>query len=140
MKLDSIYVMFVTYKNKSIIKSEHKMKNLEKLVLPILVVLILSVLYFLYFAPSDELGSFSSFDTNSNASMPIIVKFVKDKGVQRQADGSYSFYVVDKENKEMLITGIKDLPPGMNDSKSMVLTGHMSGADAFHAHGIELRN
>ena len=116
------------------------MKNIEKLILPALIIFIVAVLYFSYFAPSDELGSFARLDTNSNASVPIIVKLVKDKGVQRTQDGTYVFYVTDKDNKEMLISGLKDLPPGMNDSKSMVITGHMSGKEAFHAHGIELRN
>lgn len=116
------------------------MKNIQKLILPALVIFILGILYFTYFAPSDELGSFARLDSNSNASVPIIVKLVKEKGVQRTQDGSYVFYVIDKENKEVLINGLKDLPPGMNDSKSMVLTGHLSGKESFHAHGIELRN
>jgi cytochrome c-type biogenesis protein CcmE len=116
------------------------MKNLQKFVLPGLVVLIIAILYFSYFAPSDELGSFARLDPNSNASVPIIVKLVNEKGVQRTQDGSYIFYVLDGDNKEMLITGLRDLPPGMNDTKSMVVTGHLSGKDAFHAHGIELRN
>lgn len=116
------------------------MKNIQKLILPALVIFIMGILYFTYFAPSDELGSFARLDSNSNASVPIIVKLVKEKGVQRTQDGSYVFYVVDKDNKEVLINGLKDLPPGMNDSKSMVLTGHLSGKESFHAHGIELRN
>lgn len=116
------------------------MKNIQKLLLPGLVVFIIAILYFSYFAPSDDLGSFSKFDTNNNASMPIIVKLVKEKGVKRTPDGTYTFYVLDIDNKEMLVTGLSDLPPGMNDTKSMVITGHLSGEDAFHAHGIELRN
>ncbi len=116
------------------------MKNIEKFVLPAILIFIVAVLYFLYFAPSDELGSFSMFDTNSNAAMPIIVRFDKTTGAQRTQDGSYTFYVFDKDNKKVLVTGLKSLPPGMNDTKSMVITGHMSGEDAFHAHGIELRN
>lgn len=116
------------------------MKKIEKFLLPALVLIILGLLYYFYFAPSDELGRFSRLDSNSNASVPIVVKLVKEKGVQRVQDGSYIFYVTDADNKEMLITGLKDLPPGMNDSKTMVLTGHLSGKDAYHAHGIELRN
>ena len=116
------------------------MKNVQKYILPVLVIFILAILYFLYFAPSDELGSFARLDTNSNASVPIIVKMVKEKGAQRTQDGTYIFYVLDKDNKEVLVTGLDNLPPGMNDTKSMVLTGHMAGKDAFHAHGIELRN
>lgn len=116
------------------------MKNIEKLILPALLLFIVAVLYFTYFAPSDELGSFARLDTNSNAAVPIIVKLVKDKGVQRTPDGTYTFYVLDKDNKEVLVSGLKTLPPGMDDTKSMVITGHMSGKDGFHAHGIELRN
>lgn len=116
------------------------MKNIQKLILPILIIFILAILYFSYFAPSDDLGSFSKFDPNNNASMPIIVKLVKEKGVKRVQDGTYTFFVLDIDNKEMLVTGLNNLPPGMDDSKSMVITGHLSGKDAFHAHGIELRN
>ena len=116
------------------------MKNIQKLILPALVVFVLAILYFSYFAPSDELGSFARLDSNSNAAVPIVVKMVKDKGVQRTKDGTYIFYVLDIDNKEVLVSGLKDLPPGMNDAKSMVITGHLSGKDGFHAHGIELRN
>ncbi len=116
------------------------MKKIEKLILPIFVLFIIGILYFTYFATGDELGDFNNFDPNSNASLPIAVKFVKEKGAQRTQDGSYIFYVIDKNNKEMLVSGIENLPPGIDDSKSMVITGHLSGKDAFHAHGIELRN
>jgi len=115
------------------------MKILNKLILPFLVLIILAILYFSYFAPSDELGKFSKYDSNSNASMPIIVKLVKDRGISRNADGGYSFYVVDGDNKVMAVNGPESLPPGMDDAKSMVLMGHLSG-ETFHAHGVELRN
>ncbi|MBK7104941.1 MAG: hypothetical protein IPH62_06625 [Ignavibacteriae bacterium] len=116
------------------------MKKIQKLVLPLLVIIIIAILYFSYFASSDELGDFTRFEPNSNASLPIIVKLVKEKGVQRTQDGTYVFYVVDKNNKEVFVSGLENLPPGMDDSKTMVITGHMSGKDGFHAHGIELRN
>jgi len=116
------------------------MKNIQKLVLPALVIFILAILYFSYFAPSDELGSFSNFDPNNSAALPIIVKLVKEKGVQRTQDGSYIFYALDKDNKEMLITGLRDLAPGMDDLKLMVITGNLSGNETFNANGIELRN
>jgi cytochrome c-type biogenesis protein CcmE len=116
------------------------MKNIQKFIIPGLVVVVVAMLYFTYFAPSDELGSFSRFDANNNASLPIIVKYVKEKGAQRSSDGSYSFYVLDGDNTEMLVYGLRSLPPGMDDSKTIVVTGHLSGRDSFHAHGIELRN
>lgn len=99
----------------------------------------MAILYFSYFAPTDELGKFSKYDSNSNASMPIIVKLVKDRGITRNSDGTYSFYVIDGENKVVRVNGPEFLPPGMNDAKSIVLMGHLSG-DGFHAHEIELRN
>lgn len=116
------------------------MKNIQKIILPGLVIVILALLYFSYFAPSDELGVFSKLDSNSSAALPIVVKMVKEKGIQRAQDGTYIFYVLDGENKEMLITGVKDVPPGMDDAKTIVLTGHLSGNNSFHAHGVELRN
>ena len=132
--------MFVTYKNDFVKERVYTMKKIEKFILPGLVVFIITILYFLYFAPSDELGSFANFDANHSAALPIVVKYVKNKGAVRQPDGSYNIYVLDKDNKEMLVTGLKDLPPGMNDSKTIVITGHLSGADTFHGHGIEMRN
>ena len=115
------------------------MKNIQKLLLPLLIGIVVLFFYFQYFAPSDELGSFSSFDPNNNASKPIIVKFVSDKGLVRGVDGGTTFYVIDKDNKVVKVSGPASLPPGMDAAGSLVLTGHMSG-DGFHAHGVELRN
>ncbi len=116
------------------------MKNLQKFILPGLILMVIAILYFTYFTPSDELGDFSQLDPNSSISVPVIVKVVKEKGIQRNQDGNYSFYVVDKNNKEILVSGLESLPPGLEDAKSIVINGHMSGKDAFHAHGVELRN
>ena len=80
------------------------MKSLQKLILPGLILIIVAILYFMYFVPSDELGDFSRLDPNSNASVPVIVKVITEKGIQRDQDGHYSFYVVDKNNREMLRT------------------------------------
>ncbi len=115
------------------------MKNIQKFLLPLLIGVIILFFYFQYFAPSDELGSFSSFDPNNNASKPIIVKFVADKGLVRGADGGTTFYVMDKDNKVVKVSGPANLPPGMDAAGSLVLTGHLSG-ESFHAHGVELRN
>lgn len=112
---------------------------MQKLILPGLVITIAAILYFLYFAPTDELGSFTKFDPNNNASLPIIVKFVSEKGARRASNGETVFYVVDKHGKEMQVSSVVQLPPGIQDSKSIVITGHLSGG-GFHAHGVELRN
>ncbi|MEN8193426.1 MAG: cytochrome c maturation protein CcmE [Bacteroidota bacterium] len=115
------------------------MKNLQKIILPGLVVIIVALIYFTYFSPSDELGDFSKLSTNSNASVQIIVKYVSEKGISRDREGNTLFYVVDKNNKEVKVSGPGKLPPGMDEALSLVLTGHLNN-DHFHAHGIELRN
>ena len=115
------------------------MRNLQKLVLPTLIIIIIGLIYFSYFSPSDELGDFSTFDTNSNASVQVVVKFVSEKGIKRDNQGNTLFYVVDKNNREVEVSGPSKLPPGMNEAVSLVLTGHLT-KDHFHAHGLELRN
>lgn len=116
------------------------MKNLQKFILPALILAIVAILYFTYFAPSDELGDFSRLDPNNSASVPVIVKYVKEKNIQRNADGTYTFFVIDKNNKEVMVNGLETIPPGLENAKSIVINGHMSGKDSFHAHGVELRN
>lgn len=111
----------------------------QKLILPGLFVAIILLLFFTYFAPSDELGDFNKFDKNNNASLPIVVKLVKEKGIKRTSDGGSIFYVIDKNNKMVEVSGPGNLPPGMDDAPSLTITGHLSG-NGFHAHGVELRN
>ena len=113
--------------------------NIQKLILPGLVLTLLAIVYFTYFSPSDELGDFSILSANSSASVQIIVELVSEKGITRDNEGNTRFYVLDKNNREVEVSGPGKLPPGMDVAVSLVLTGHMSG-DYFHAHGIELRN
>ncbi len=113
--------------------------NMQKIILPGLVLILVAIVYFFYFSPSDELGDFSKLSANSNASVQIIVKFVSEKGISRDKEGNSHFYVLDKNNREVEVSGPGILPPGMDVAVSLVLTGHMSG-EYFHAHGIELRN
>lgn len=112
---------------------------MQKYILPTLVLGILALIYFSYFSPSDELGDFSKLDTNSNASVQIVVKLVADKGIQRDSQGNTIFFVVDKNNREVEVSGPSKLPPGMDMATSIVLIGHLT-RDHFHAHGLELRN
>jgi len=113
--------------------------NMQKIILPGLVLILVAIVYFTYFSPSDELGDFSKLNTNSNSSVQIIVKFVSEKGISRDNEGSTHFYVLDKNNREVEVSGPGKLPPGMDIAVSLVLTGHMSGAH-FHAHVVDLRN
>ena len=112
---------------------------MQKLIFPGLLLAVILLVYISYFAHSDELGSFTKFDPNNNASLPIVVKYVNEKPARRTNDGGVIFFVVDKNNKEMQVSSEATLPPGIQDSKSIVITGHLSG-NGFHAHGIELRN
>ena len=64
---------------------------------------------------------------------------MEKKGITRDKEGGSFFYVVDINNREVGVSGPGKLPPGMDEAVSLVLTGHMSGAN-FHAHGLELRN
>ncbi len=114
------------------------MKKIEKFILPGLVVVIVALLYFFYFAPSDELGSFANFDKDSNASIPIVVKYVSEKGIQRDSEGTV-FYVVDKTGKEYLVSGPAQLPVGFEVSKAIEIMGHFGGT-GFHAHGVKVKN
>lgn len=117
------------------------MKNLQKLILPVLVVAAVAIMYFGYFAPRDGLGSFSHFDPNSHASQEIVVKYIEEKGVSLdRAAGSSIFYVVDADGVEMQVSGPASLPPGMDMASSLVLVGHLSGRDSFHAHDVRIRN
>ncbi|MBU0561766.1 MAG: cytochrome c maturation protein CcmE [Bacteroidetes bacterium] len=113
--------------------------NAQKLILPVLVAAVILFIYFFYFAPTDELGLFSKFDTNSNSNRDIIVKVVVEKGFMRdQSSGSTIFYVLDKANREVKVSAPLSLPPGIDDAKSIVLRGHLH-SDYFHAAEVVLR-
>lgn len=108
-------------------------KKISKFVLPILVILVLFFIYVSYFAPTDELGSWSSFDTNSNANRDIIVKLVKEKGfIKDQSSGSTILYALDKFDREVKVMAPLSLPPGLDQVKTVVLRGHLH-TDYFHA-------
>ena len=116
------------------------MKNLQKFILPVLVIGIILILYFTYFAPRNELGSFSDFDTNSNANREIIVKLVKEKGfIQNQGSGSTIFYVLDKAGKEVKVEAPSILPPGLDVAVTVTLRGHLH-TDYFHATEVSIPN
>lgn len=117
------------------------MKNLQKLILPGLVIAAVAIMYFGYFAPRDGLGSFSNFDTDNHAAQEIIVEYIDEKGVTLdRAAGASTFYVVDADGKEVMVSGPSSLPPGMDMASSLVLVGHLNRGDVFHAHDVRIRN
>jgi hypothetical protein len=110
------------------------MKNLQKLVLPILLIIVAFLIYKFYFAAGKGLGSFDDFDPNNNAVKPFTVELLKDKGINQQG-GAVVFYVSDKEGKEVMVTGEFSLPQGFESANVITLKGHRS-QDGFHAHEV----
>jgi uncharacterized protein YpmB len=114
------------------------MKKLEKLILPSLVILFVFIVYIFYFDSKSDLGKFSTFDPNNSASKEIRVKLLKEKGIDR-AGAEAIYYVLDGENKEMMIFGPSPdkLPEGFDNAEVITLLGHLSG-NGFHAHSVKI--
>ncbi|MDY0082743.1 MAG: hypothetical protein RBR74_06140 [Ignavibacteriaceae bacterium] len=112
------------------------MKTIQKLILPLLVLLVIFIIYNFYFAKSG-LGSFSDFDPNNTAVKEIRVQLVVDRGINRQGD-SFVFYASDKNGKVMMINGEIALPQGFDTADVIILKGHLSSSNSFHAHDVSL--
>ncbi len=109
------------------------MKNLQKIILPLLIVIVISVIYFMYFDQKGELGSFTNFDTNNSANKVIVVKIEIEKGIQTDpVNGSAAFYVSDKNGTIQLVQAALPLPEGFENSETIKLNGHLH-TDHFHA-------
>jgi hypothetical protein len=110
------------------------MKYLQKFILPVLLVIIIFIIYKFYFASDKGLGSFADFDPNNNAVKPITVELLKDREIHQQG-GAVVFYVSDKTEKVMMVTGELSLPQGFESATVVTLKGHLS-QDSFHAHEV----
>ncbi|HEY3251946.1 MAG TPA: hypothetical protein VGK25_12615 [Ignavibacteria bacterium] len=109
------------------------MKKSQKTFILIIVILFLGYLaYSVYFTSKEGMGSFNDFDINSTASKNIKVELVQEKGVTPNQDGGVTFFVKDKNGVEKKVMLVKELPAGINNTKTMTLTGHLH-ADYFHA-------
>ncbi len=114
------------------------MKKIQNIIVPILVILIALLIYNIYFANDESLGSFSSFDTNNNANKDIRVQLVLDKGIEKDVVNSLSiFYVIDKNNNEVLVHAPIELPSNIESSKVINLKGHLH-KEYFHAVEVSL--
>ena len=111
------------------------MKNLQKLILPILLLLVVFIIYKFYFAKSG-LGSFDDFDPNNTAVKEIRVQLVIDRGITRQGE-DVVFYAADKNGKILMVNGHVSLPDGFDKAEVIILKGHLSG-DSFHTHEVLL--
>ncbi len=112
------------------------MKTIQKLILPLLLLLVIFIIYIFYFAKSG-LGSFTDFDPNNTAVKEIRVQLVVDRGVNRQGEG-FVFYASDKDGKIMMINGEVALPEGFDNADVIILKGHLSSNNSFHAHEVSL--
>jgi hypothetical protein len=116
------------------------MKKIQKLILPALIAAVVLLLYISYFQPTEELGLFSNFDTNSNTNRDIYVKVLSEKGFHQDLNaGATVFYVIDGAGVEKKVTGPLQLPPGIDVSNRVTLRGHLH-PDHFHASEVRLRN
>ena len=110
------------------------MKNLQKLIVPILLLAVIILIYKFYFASGKGLGSFTDFDPNNTAVKPITVELLQDRGISRQG-GGVVFYVSDKNKQIMMVTGEMALPDGIENAKVITVMGHLTQG-SFHAHEV----
>lgn len=104
------------------------MVKIQKFVLPALVSVTVLTIYIFYFSSAKGLGSFKDYDPYSHAQKEIVVKFVNEKGIQRTDEGQkILFYVEDRHGTQMPIQSEEPLPGGVENSKTLTLTGHICG-------------
>lgn len=109
-----------------------------KLIIPAIIIVFLAYLgYSVYFTSKEGTESFSKFDINSTAGKNIKVVLVQEKGFTPNQEGGVTFFVRDKNGVEKKVILGKELPPGIKNSKTAILTGHLH-SDYFHATEVEL--
>jgi cytochrome c-type biogenesis protein CcmE len=112
------------------------MKNLQKLILPLLTIVAIVLVYQFYFNTGEELGSYSDFDPNNSAVKEIRVQLLADRGIEQNGMQA-SFFTADKNGREVQVSGELMLPEGFENANVIILRGHLSG-DGFHAHEVLL--
>jgi len=113
------------------------MKSLQKLILPLLFILIIFLIYFFYFKQDDKLGSFADFDPNNSAVKDIRVALVQDRGIKQTSEDGAIFFASDI-NKTVLQINADHIPPGLESAQTVILKGHLSQGNSFHAHDVVL--
>ena len=104
------------------------MAKIQKLIFPLLAGVTVLTIYIFYFSSARGLGSFKDYDPYSHAQKEIVVKFLPEKGIQKTEDGQkILFYVEDRHGTQMPIQTDKSLPGGVENSKTLTLTGHICG-------------
>ena len=113
------------------------MKTLQKLILPVLVIAVIGIVYTIYFSPQEGLGSFNDFDPNNNAVKDIRVKLIYDRGITKNPGGGALFFASDKDDNVIQVNADK-IPPGFDSGEIIILRGHLSQNNSFHAHDVLL--
>ncbi len=114
------------------------MKNVSKLILPLIAIVVLTVIYFIYFAPTSELGSFIKFEGGSEINQEINVGVVKENGFERDSNGRIiSFYAKDKNNLIVKIALHNPVSDNIVNAEVVELMGHMHGGN-FTAASVNL--
>ncbi|MBF8295255.1 MAG: hypothetical protein HW389_1800 [Bacteroidetes bacterium] len=112
------------------------MKPVPKFILTLVIIAVVGSIYYSYIKPTDELGDFSKFSTNSEINQTINVGIVKSRGFERDGSGGItSLYGIDKNNVEMRITLHEPAPLGIVDAAVIELLGHLH-SDGFVASQI----
>jgi len=102
------------------------LKNISKLILPILILIVIGLIYYSYFKPSDELGDFGKFSVGNEISQEINVAIVKSKTIQKDENGRIiSFVAKDKNNVEVIVKLREPASESILDAKVILLLGHL---------------
>lgn len=109
-----------------------------KTIVGIIVILFIGYLFYtVYFTSKEGTASFTDFDINSTANKNIRVELIHEKGFKPNQEGGVTFFVKDKNGTEKQVNLGKELPSGVENSKQIILTGHLH-PDYFHATEAEL--
>lgn len=107
------------------------MKALQKLILPLLIIIVIAIVYIFYFKPSESLGSFADFDPTNHAVKEIRVQVLLDREISRT-----SFYAADRFGTIVFVSA-DNLPQGIETVQTVILLGHLSSKESFHAHTVQ---
>ena len=113
------------------------MKTLQKFILPVLFLVVVFLVYTFYFSPKTDLGSFSDFDPNNSAVKDIRVKIVQERGMNKSPEGGATFFASDK-NETVIQVNADKVPEGIESAQTVILKGHLSQNNSFHAHDVLL--
>jgi hypothetical protein len=106
------------------------MKSLQKLILPLLIIIVIALVYLFYFKSDEGLGSFADLDPNNSAVKEVKVQVLLDRGISQT-----SFYAADKFGTVVIVSA-DHLPQGIETAQTVIIQGHLSNNESFHAHAV----